>query len=373
MSIIVLGLVTGFIPPPKHVMADSSHIVSLYFDGQKRVITTDTKTVGEVLSQNGVKISDGDLVEPGVDTQIPEGFFNINVYRARPVVVVDGQKQLTIKTALQSPKLISEAVGITVYPEDGYQVTTIDDPADIGVVGQKVTIDRATPVIVRSDGADAIARTQQATVGGLLDERDVALGPQDTVSPGRDTKISANMVVQINRIKVAVIQQTQSIPRTIQTIKDDSVDAGVSAVKTEGSDGTKVTTFRVHYQNGIEKGREQLSQSISAQPVTKVVVVGTRINYGADPVNLGRQMAAARGWTGDQWTALYSLWDRESGWDPNSRNFWSGACGIPQAYPCSKISDHSTAGQITWGLNYIAGKYGNPSNAWAYWLRNHSY
>jgi hypothetical protein len=101
--------------------------------------------------------------------------------------------------------------------------------------------------------------------------------------------------------------------------------------------------------------------------------VGTKINYSANPVSLGQQLAGERGWTGSQWNALYQLWEHESGWNPSSTNFWTGACGIPQAYPCSKISDHSTAGQITWGLNYIAGKYGNPASAYAYWQSHNSY
>jgi len=90
-------------------------------------------------------------------------------------------------------------------------------------------------------------------------------------------------------------------------------------------------------------------------------------------VAMGQQMAAARGWTGAEWDALYQLWMRESGWNPRSANRSSGACGIPQAYPCSKIPDKSTAGQIAWGLNYIAGRYGSPSAAWAHWQVKHSY
>jgi hypothetical protein len=84
------------------------------------------------------------------------------------------------------------------------------------------------------------------------------------------------------------------------------------------------------------------------------------------PVQIGRQLAAKRGWVGSNWTSLYLLWNRESGWNPNALNASSGACGIPQALPCSKIADHSTAGQIEWGLGYIASVYGSPDAAWAH-------
>lgn len=89
-------------------------------------------------------------------------------------------------------------------------------------------------------------------------------------------------------------------------------------------------------------------------------------------VALGQQMAAARGWTGGQWSALNALWTGESGWNPTARNKSSGAFGIPQALPASKMGAAAVAGdaqaQIAWGLNYIAGRYGTPSRAYQTWL-----
>jgi len=84
---------------------------------------------------------------------------------------------------------------------------------------------------------------------------------------------------------------------------------------------------------------------------------------------IGRQMAAARGWTGDQWVCLNNLWTAESGWGTTSGNP-GGAYGIPQALPGTKMasagSDWRTnpATQIKWGLNYIDGRYGSPCKAW---------
>ena len=77
---------------------------------------------------------------------------------------------------------------------------------------------------------------------------------------------------------------------------------------------------------------------------------------------LGRTLADIQ--FGDsQWSALNSLWTRESNWNPAAHNA-SGACGIPQALPCSKIADNTPTGQIQWGLNYIQRRYGTPTAAW---------
>jgi hypothetical protein len=78
------------------------------------------------------------------------------------------------------------------------------------------------------------------------------------------------------------------------------------------------------------------------------------------------------GWSEEDFNALVNLWNRESGWNPNSHNSSSGAHGIPQALPASKMAseggDYYTNGetQIRWGLKYIAQRYGSPLNAWSH-------
>lgn len=83
------------------------------------------------------------------------------------------------------------------------------------------------------------------------------------------------------------------------------------------------------------------------------------------------QMAAERyGWGGDQFSCLVSLWQKESSWNYQAYNASSGATGIPQALPGSKMasagSDWATnaATQIAWGLDYISRAYGTPCGAW---------
>jgi len=76
-----------------------------------------------------------------------------------------------------------------------------------------------------------------------------------------------------------------------------------------------------------------------------------------------------------QMNCLINLWNRESGWNPNDVNKKSGACGIPQAYPCKKIKEQQGSNdwkaQIRWGVNYIKTRYhGKPCEAWEY-FQNH--
>jgi hypothetical protein len=70
---------------------------------------------------------------------------------------------------------------------------------------------------------------------------------------------------------------------------------------------------------------------------------------------------------------LVPLWTKESHWNEKSKNTSSGAYGIPQALPASKMAvygaDYLTnpVPQIKWGLNYIKGRYTSPCGAWTFW------
>ncbi|SMH36004.1 hypothetical protein SAMN06295885_1202 [Rathayibacter oskolensis] len=94
----------------------------------------------------------------------------------------------------------------------------------------------------------------------------------------------------------------------------------------------------------------------------------------AQAQSYARSAIGRYGWGQDQMDAcLVPLWNGESGWRWNALNRSSGAYGIPQALPASKMaaygSDYQTnaATQIDWGLAYIADRYGSPCSAWSSW------
>ena len=89
------------------------------------------------------------------------------------------------------------------------------------------------------------------------------------------------------------------------------------------------------------------------------------------PQDIARALLATYGWSADQFGCLDSLWTRESHWNVHAANP-SGAYGIPQALPGSKMSsagsdwENNAVTQIKWGLGYIADRYGSPCGAWAH-------
>lgn len=87
------------------------------------------------------------------------------------------------------------------------------------------------------------------------------------------------------------------------------------------------------------------------------------------PHTIAMNKVFERGWPDSENACLFTLWDRESGWNVYATNPSSGAYGIPQALPGDKMASAGAdwrtnpATQIAWGEDYIKANYGTPCNA----------
>lgn len=115
-----------------------------------------------------------------------------------------------------------------------------------------------------------------------------------------------------------------------------------------------------------EKAAEAARQA-EAQRQAQVATQTAQASYRPAPVavtgSCGEWMAAA-GVT--DVANAYILIMRESGCNPNALNRSSGACGIPQALPCSKLGTSDPVAQIRWMELYIRSRYGSWANAVAH-------
>ncbi|MFT4156574.1 MAG: transglycosylase SLT domain-containing protein [Microbacterium sp.] len=82
---------------------------------------------------------------------------------------------------------------------------------------------------------------------------------------------------------------------------------------------------------------------------------------------------AAAGIAESDWKYVDYIVSRESGWNPNATNASSGACGLVQALPCSKVpgNGYNPVDNLKWGNGYAVGRYGSWAGAYAFWTNNH--
>ena len=121
---------------------------------------------------------------------------------------------------------------------------------------------------------------------------------------------------------------------------------------------------------------QQIMAQNSASSNSNSTGGGTGVTTLAAPANptaaqqTAQSMLSSFGFSSSQWSCLYSLWERESGWNVYASNPSSGAYGIPQSLPGDKMSaagadwQTNAATQISWGLGYIKSTYGTPCAAW---------
>ena len=135
------------------------------------------------------------------------------------------------------------------------------------------------------------------------------------------------------------------------------------------------------YRIGEQAAQERAAREAAAAAAAAAAGGGSD-DVGAPPPGVvvdragAKAYAASRlpayGWGSDQFRCLDLLWTRESGWRADAYNASSGAYGIPQSLPGSKMASAgadwrtNAATQIDWGLGYIDARYGSPCGAWAH-------
>jgi len=347
-----------------------SHIIEFSVEGERRSIPTRAKTVGEFLRKVDVKLGQNDIVEPNAETKIDDEKFHINVYRARPVTIVDdGRERKFAYSAATTPRSVAKQAGIKVYPEDRVESKVPESFLKEGVLGEKVVIDRSTAANVNLYGSHVPIRTHARTVGELLDEKNIEVAAKDEVKPSLDTAIKPNIQIFVVRpgTKLATVQE--DIPMPVETIEDPRLSFGVQAVRQEGSPGKKVVTYQIILENGKEIGRKKIQEVVAVEPVKQIVAKGKAV-YIAD--NHSAIMSAA-GIPASQQAAADYIISHESGWRVNATNA-GGCAGLGQACPGSKLAaacpnwQTDPVCQMGFFNSYAVGRYGSWNAAYETWL-----
>ncbi len=128
-----------------------------------------------------------------------------------------------------------------------------------------------------------------------------------------------------------------------------------------------------------ERAEAERAAAEEAAPARETATTVALTDARKNPRAVARVLVAERGWSDSQFQCLDKLWTKESNWRYTARNPSSGAYGIPQSLPGSKMasagSDWRTnpTTQIKWGLSYIKSRYGTPCKAWSHSVRTDWY
>lgn len=269
-------------------------------DGNSKVELKAKKgTVREILIANDIPFGADDRVEPGLDTKV-NGGETINIYKAREITIEDGDTKTVRKTTYRK-------------------------------------------------------------VEDILKELNITVGADDKVTPNLDSEVAEVDTIKISRVGKTTETAKEVVKFDTKEEKDDSKYVDEKVTKVEGKDGEKEVTYNVVRENGKEVSREVVSEKVTTEATTKVVVVGTKQRpagqqaaastasaqaaytktaggsvvlsngntAGATGAAAAQEMAARTGVPASTWETIIA---RESNGQVNARNA-SGASGLFQTMP----------------------------------------
>jgi len=197
----------------------TEHLVHIYDRGGEKTIVTNALTVRQALQAAKISIDEKrDMIEPNIDMELTGVKYQVNIFRARPITIVDGNKRLKITTAEQTPALIAKAAGLKLYREDKTYFTESDD----------------------------------LLVNG------------------------ASLVMKIERAKQRTVTEEVDIDFQIEQVRDDSQPIGFKSVRQLGEKGVRKITYQVEINGEREVSRREISSEIMRQPKKQVEIIGTK-------------------------------------------------------------------------------------------------
>lgn len=352
-----------------------SRIVSVFINGDEQVVPTRATTVAGVIEELPTPVGKLDIVEPSLATEISDNDFQINIYKARTVTIVDAGKKTVVTSAEQDLRILVEKAGFMLYPEDAVTAVPVTDPVLEGTLSDKVVIERATVVNFNVYGAPAVIRTRAKTVGELLKEKSVNPAADDTIQPGASTPISENMQIFLLREGHQVASVEEDIPAPTEYRDDATLAKGTTKVQSAGVPGKKIVTYEVVLENGKEVSRHSIQEVVVLQPVSRVVTRGTKVEAALVLYGDKTDVLVSAGVNIDQAPYADYVIAHESGWRLGARN--AGGClGLGQACPGSKLiaacPNYATDAicQIQFFSRYANGRYGSWRGAYNFWLVN---
>ena len=413
-------------------VASSHTSVMLEVNGVSRPVTSWGNTVGDALHAAGVSVGSNDLVQPGTGEAVRDGD-TIVVRTSKPyTVTVDGQTRTLWTTASSADAILADAAPLGSSVSLAADRSSSRDeltPLVSRARNVVVTVDGTTREVAARPGQDARAILEASGVSvHPLDRVNVTTGAagelsinvsrvtrgeatetveipfNETTTTSSDLFVGESQVttVGVNGATTWTVWQEKKGDEVLTSvpITEHSTSQPVTQVRSEGTkeatpaalvaagidpkatleekveaDGTASVRYRAKL--GTISTKEEIAaiaaDTKNADAATAAAAGAVPTTYsGEDPRSLAKPLVAAQGWGDSEYQCLVLLWNRESQWNPYAENASSGAYGIPQSLPGSKMASAGAdwrtnpITQINWGIGYIKGRYGTPCSAWAH-------
>ncbi|MEK4484028.1 ubiquitin-like domain-containing protein [Psychrobacillus sp. FSL H8-0484] len=246
--------------------------VVLTVNGEQQEILTHANTVGELLEQNNLKVTNEDYLHPSVNTSIKNNL-SIEWEQARQIeITVDGKNQTITTTA----DLVSEVLAKAKVQVNEHDAITPAADAEVGP-DNKIAIEKAFELSLLDGKKETKVWSTSTTVADFLKQHNIQMNEFDRVEQEMDELVLPNSVIQVVRVEKVTDVVEEETNFAVETKKDDSLLKGKEKVVQAGEKGSVSRTYEVIKENGVEVSRNVMGEKITKKPTKKVVAVGTKV------------------------------------------------------------------------------------------------
>jgi resuscitation-promoting factor RpfB len=312
-AVVVTALVAG---TAAYAAADTT--AELTVDGKTEKVHSLGSSVADILQAADVEVSDRDVVAPALESTVEDGGEVVVRHARELTLTMDGETETHWTTALTVGAALSD---LDVRAADAE--LSASRSAVLGREGLELTVNNPKDVQVHVDGQILPVTTHASTVADVLAEAGVTLNPADTLSVAPASPTVDGLVVAVTRLGNGQLVEEHAVEFPTEERQTDDLYEGQKEVAQAGRAGVRTLTFEQVTANGQEVARRLASEVVTAEPVTKIVLVGTKERpAAATPASSGSTPAATAP-SGSVWDQLAQC---ESGgnWSTNTGNGYYG-------------------------------------------------
>ena len=270
------AVLAGLIAAPVVAWGSADKTVHLVVDGKAQNVSTSASDVSEVLANRRLQLGAHDIVAPDVSSKVHSGMTIVLRHGHLLHLDVDGHRKDVWTTATT----VSQALAQLGYTSADF--VSVSRSRRLPLTPTGIAIRTPRPVTVVHDGSSERVSTTDVTVGQLLRDIKVTVGPKDTLSAPASSTLSAGQVVTVTRSGERTITRTVLVHYAVTNVADPSMAAGTSKKVTSGRDGSMKVTYAAAEKNGKLVATTELASTMVRKPQAEVVRIGTHTASTAD-------------------------------------------------------------------------------------------
>lgn len=282
LAVVVLGnIVSSYVQAASPSLSVGQRLITVHDRGRDRGILTHATTLRVAFEEAGIVVDPNDTVEPGLDDELIANNYDVNIYRARPVTIIDGAIREKVMSPYQTAKQIAKQANITLHDEDTATLTASTDMVSQGA-GVQLHVTRATSFKLVLYGNETTAYTQQKTVEDMLKEKRIVVNAGDTLSQPLTAEMREGMTVELWRNGKQTVTKKEKIAFPVEQIQDADREVGYKKITTPGVRGIKSVTYEIIMKNGKEVSRKKIQSVVLEKAQKQVEIVGAKPTFSGD-------------------------------------------------------------------------------------------